>query len=70
MTFSLIGRDTSSRVFDSIIAVNRREQGPYFTFNNSVFLERGLLFTLSLSSHCFYSVFHLFQIIFSRAYIL
>lgn len=52
MTFSLIGRDTSSRVFDSIIAVNRREHGPYFTFNNSVFLERGFcllsLFKLSL----------------------
>lgn len=52
MTFSLIGRDTSSRVFDSIIAVNRREQGPYFTFNNSVFLERDFcllsLFKLSL----------------------
>ena len=48
MTFSLIGRDTSSRVFDSIIVVNRREEGPYFTFNNSIFLARGLLFTISL----------------------
>lgn len=52
MTFSLIGRDTSSRVFDSIIAVNRREQGPYFTFNNPVFLGRGFcllsFFKLSL----------------------
>ena len=38
MTFSLIGRDTSPRVFDSIIAVDRREQGPYFTFNSWVFL--------------------------------
>ena len=52
MTFSLIGRDTSSRVFDSIIAVNRREQGPCFTFKNLVFIVRAFcllsFFKLSL----------------------
>ena len=47
MTFILIGRGTSSRVFDSIIAVDRREQGPYFTFNSWVFLFKRF-FTIPL----------------------